>query len=704
MADGRLQDATREFMAAAMGGSTDGMYNCGVMLLRGQGVRNNIPEAARWFEKAAAAPVPPLPYENVGIAEAMNSLGTFYNGGIHYKKNKIRAREYWESSAELGLSQAMSRERAIFYTKAQSCSITKACPVLRIFMRVSRIRDCSQMGRNCVQIRHDVRSRSARELRELAKTHKPAVDYDTDMIIDVPSEKSEEPVTRSDEIVPSLEQLRAIDTPFGRRQVSAREKAMTITRVDLPVPEMLETVVQLAAEVYRIEDSHLVFTSQEMHLVSNAAKFMLKSGVQLTAELALCQVISDPSFVSFWMSMQIQFPNDLVVTRNAARASMRADNAMANMDTAARFYCKASSLLPYPDDDSDPTTLGVLYDAGAACFLTKQHSLARELLTWFLKQAPADGHPKAGEAHFVLGLILLDHARGSGLTKKSKSKLEKLETQVLTHLHESIALQERLPTFIRETRASTFRTSLEEFLRFTMTGTSTPAVVSSSKTTVSVKRGGELVSGPRRHPKLRSNTSTLCAPWRKTLAKYAEKRESLQSVKAKSAAPLRSTSIGVLAKPSLPATIDELFSALKDHVYKGRSLECLVISSPIFTGSWFEILIEDSQREPAHVALNDAPPSLLEKLAPGQALILLDPYVRIASDGSIVLRADDPSASIQLKTKHSICWACSVEEQPGQRLRSCAKCNQAPYCSQTCQKQDWSIYGHRSVCVTLKKR
>ncbi|KAE8955931.1 hypothetical protein PR001_g31912 [Phytophthora rubi] len=103
------------------------------------------------------------------------------------------------------------------------------------------------------------------------------------------------------------------------------------------------------------------------------------------------------------------------------------------------------------------------------------------------------------------------------------------------------------------------------------------------------------------------------------------------------------------------ATIDELFSALKDEVYTGRMIDCIVVSVPSFNGSSHQFVVEDSQREPAKFAVYNAPQLLIAQLVPGRAFRLLHPYVRLANDGSIMLRVDDPLSTIKVQTLYTIC-------------------------------------------------
>ncbi|XP_071989725.1 protein sel-1 homolog 3-like [Engystomops pustulosus] len=69
------------------------MYDYGVVLLRGQGVKQNIPKALEFLRKAA----------DMDFVPALNSLGWYYE---QYEKDYQKAVEYWERADELGNPEA----------------------------------------------------------------------------------------------------------------------------------------------------------------------------------------------------------------------------------------------------------------------------------------------------------------------------------------------------------------------------------------------------------------------------------------------------------------------------------------------------------------------------------------------------------------------------------------------------------------------
>ncbi|KAM9319706.1 protein sel-1 homolog 3-like [Gastrophryne carolinensis] len=69
------------------------MYDYGVVLLRGQGVKQDIPKALEYLKKAA----------DMNFVPALNSLGWYYE---HHEKNYEKAAKFWERADELGHQEA----------------------------------------------------------------------------------------------------------------------------------------------------------------------------------------------------------------------------------------------------------------------------------------------------------------------------------------------------------------------------------------------------------------------------------------------------------------------------------------------------------------------------------------------------------------------------------------------------------------------
>lgn len=275
-------------------------------------------------------------------------------------------------------------------------------------------------------------------------------------------------------------------------------------------------------------------------------------------------------------------------------------------------------------------------------------------------------------------------------------------SEIVQHYERGEELLATLPPFLRGPAAkSPHRQMIQRILRTAGKLTNPPSKPPSMKG--SQRHGGELVDGPRRHIKLQSSSRYFQTKWRGEIAKMSVGAQRLPNLVFSSTRPPKMFSARTSRLQHTPATVDELFSALADHVYTGRLLKCIVVSLPSFNGSSFHFVVEDSQREPAKIAVYNAAEALITQLLPGRVFHLLDPYVRIARDSSIMLRVDAPSSTIKVQSFHKICWVCSLEETQRSTLKQCAKCHEAIYCSKQCQKHDWTVDGHRFLCSGVSK-
>jgi hypothetical protein len=517
------------------------------------------------------------------------------------------------------------------------------------------------------------------------------------------------PTLFRDREAPALEDLRAIRTPFVRRLCLAKE-----TMVDaLSYFEDDEFVMcaAYAVEAHRIPDSQLVFSPKENMLSHLVAQVMLENDVPQDAGLALLLQPPDPAaVVSFYGALHRQFPEDYTLAIRAACAHMFEHVAGSSIQTALQLFDFAYALLLRPDDDADPLTLDYLSMAGHVHIHADNLPKAKLLLTRFVGAGTRDGHRKAPEAHFHLGMVEIAIAM-----KKGKVQQRKALRIALDHLKAGRALAKILPLFLQPSEPSHPERALANFVRMWSHALDVPIDLPSSGDDEArqhplevLLRGGEVLNGPKRHAKLRRDRSRIVNALKKARVPIAKMMATHTGhmLKWTTASPPKTPSKKSERKRSAtltPATIDELSSALRDQVYEGRGLECIVIAPPCWSGSSHAVLVEDSQREAAIVAVYNASAHMASQLVPGRVLRITNPYVRIAADQSILIRVDDPSTTLRIGDLHEICWNCATVHDGTTtgglgNLQSCAKCHRAKYCSRDCQKEDWREFGHRYLC------
>lgn len=336
--ENRFLDASREFKAAATSESTEGMYIYGIVLVLGQGVQKDVSQGLCWLGKAADAK-PPTKW----TARALGSLGTLYKVGNAVAKNETRARQYWERGAKLGdiagcnnLAVSLMdgiggkadlpRARDLLRQCAESFSNEAMSNLARLHASVNEFETAIRWADTAFKFGLESAADDALEYQKVCKGMNQilnAVGDSFDLFVDKISEHGSILEEQEPRAPPSLEELRAIDTPYCKRLLLAKEEITAASDLVAPDVQMMIAAVQLSAHAYRIEDGHLVFSTEDALGAFLAANFLLEAGVQLNADLALCLGVTDPAdTVSYRKAMQQKFPTDLIITRRAANICM----------------------------------------------------------------------------------------------------------------------------------------------------------------------------------------------------------------------------------------------------------------------------------------------------------------------------------------------------------------------------------------------
>uniref|UniRef100_A0A914YUI4 MYND-type domain-containing protein n=1 Tax=Panagrolaimus superbus TaxID=310955 RepID=A0A914YUI4_9BILA len=146
----------------------------------------------------------------------------------------------------------------------------------------------------------------------------------------------------------------------------------------------------------------------------------------------------------------------------------------------------------------------------------------------------------------------------------------------------------------------------------------------------------------------------------------------------------------------------------KDKVYNGCILKVRILDWAFKMYS-IQTVIEDENGDVYRFAIYNWPTNgnskngmaeALKTFRPNVKMSIINPYHRMAKDGQNTIRVEGPKfVKIDTSMLNKLCHICGKE---GKTLPSCSKCKMALYCSQECQKLDWTEFNHKSLCQHLK--
>lgn len=154
--------------------------------------------------------------------------------------------------------------------------------------------------------------------------------------------------------------------------------------------------------------------------------------------------------------------------------------------------------------------------------------------------------------------MVLQDTVSSGSAEVSKSTLQALEAKAQKHFRQGITVEDRLSVFLRLDQVHSLRRTLEAYLEVMSMGASFPETDSFETEAFTTKRECE--------PHDATQSSLLATTWRNAAANYANMMKGAGGntmYHATTLAPPRTSTVGATSRSAVPATIDELFSALK---------------------------------------------------------------------------------------------------------------------------------------------
>lgn len=134
-----------------------------------------------------------------------------------------------------------------------------------------------------------------------------------------------------------------------------------------------------------------------------------------------------------------------------------------------------------------------------------------------------------------------------------------------------------------------------------------------------------------------------------------------------------------------------------DKVYTGRILNLKTIEMPLFGLPAVHLVAEDEEDGKAiHVSMYELEQDekTFMKFDVGTRISVVNPYLRIAMDGTRCIRVDDPKCVFRHGRAEDMCNYCGREKAP----HKCANCHRSKYCNRECQMMDWKVLKHKQIC------
>jgi len=730
--DSRPQDAYRELITAAdRFQDAESMYHLGVMHSIGLGVRKNLDAALKWLRQAAEQPLGPRSLDNMGIGFALATIGVWYHHGIAVAKDESKAADFWRQSAEIGCPQGQNNYALCLYFGSHGVQrdVPKARDLLRMAAESGHLQAMIHLAEMHAALQDFAIAHrwascaagsghpAAEELAARYKTHAelPPREFhnENDGLAEFQTIHRMANSVQQAAHAPTLAELEFVTerTPYLNQLLIIKrmfsQALMLLESVQTPSADIEGCLValRLAAAAMRLPSGPFMLGPEELAGFPPVAEVVRRDGRVVPGS-------SDDADLAIWLEPRgrdgvaavkhlqdalKRFPNDYYLNMQVATLKSFAEQPWTDVRGALAIFRRMYAALPEPVDDSDPAIMDILYMVGNGQRRTGDHAGAIVSIDRFLATATPYGHRKVADAHFHVGLL---HA----MNKESPAAL----VRARKHLEAGVAYDQKLPSFLR-TGGGQPRFVLDLILGSKESAASSLALPSIVPKSVPAPElpptGGNVLAGTRRTLMLRALRPYLLTLWRDSLRTNPPTAPADVSSSTRAVIPVVAETEeekGAERKTAVLATVDELFSKLADEVSPNRYMHLVVVTPPLpVDGGMYELIAEDSLREPVRIWLFNLQPDVASKLLPGREFRVYHPYAHIVPNGEMRLRIDDPAATLQLSdTAHRLCWAClSVSA----RLLTCGKCAQAVYCCKECQREDWSRYGHKTTCGTLQQ-
>ncbi|KAG4070164.1 hypothetical protein HA402_003854 [Bradysia odoriphaga] len=660
-----------------MGGESDGtthaQFHIGLCFENGTGKPLDYFQARRWYEKASER----------GHAGAANNLAVLYIKGLGGEKCSMRAKQFFKLSASRGNTAAM-------HSLAWTCLDDK-----ELEQAESWYARALDSGNECAfrnkEKFYQAKERLRKYLKDMddeSKKHNPkdvenlieALERATDNQLSISKFTSltDSPVEKYWRHVEEIQKRAKIGHPFAKRLLTSmtyfaesvkhleRIKSTKMNAVDLAIAQ--EQCIQNLANSLRETEIVAFLQPKELQLlikICEAKTSSRKSDLDKAARIVQTFLLSNSQnseFFSFTRICLQQYPDEVFFYRMHSAALALQNNFEASAKVSDQGLQKF------------PTDVSLLSCKAGAIKLVESSGNEQVIAAYkmFLKHAPFDerGIP---EAYYFIALY-------SSEDEKDFYYQKGLEAE-----------QQMLPCFLPyECKVKTMLDALSAFKKNSNKGQSRASAESSTKSTAKSSRILQVTNPARVQSVLRH---------RETLKKISESHRPNMCHANFSITPQHEQKMSEHPDDFKGITLRDM-NPLKDMVYQKRLINLVISEDPMFgLLSAIHVVVRDDNDDCINCSfygLDHFDRNVRANLAFGSKITVLNPYYRLATDGSVALRVDDPKAIIYRVAgkDNSVCRYCWKENPQ----HSCGSCKRVKYCSRKCQTDDWKIMKHKIIC------
>ncbi|XP_037040161.1 uncharacterized protein LOC119077107 [Bradysia coprophila] len=665
----------------AMGGEYDGIahaqFHIGLCLENGTGKTLDHYQARCWYEKASER----------GHAGAANNLAILYAKGLGGEKCSTRAKQFFRLSASRGNYTAMEslawtflwekdvEQAGSWYLKALESGnghsiqnkdkFDKALEKVRLWLeKVSSETDASpeDLGKLIETIERVTNDKpTISKIEEVAGSSVGKYWNNFEEI----KKRAQNGYPFAKRLLTSMSYF--ADSVHGFDQLSAKK----VSAADIGFTQ--DQCISNLANCLRVTEIVVFFHPSELPRLFNLCEARIssrKSALDLDARVVHCFLLSvsqNSEFTSFARVCLQMYPDEIFFYKMQAAALALRQNFEASMKVTDE------ALQKFPNDEC------LLYCKAGAMKMIESCGKEKVIAAFkeFIKHAPFDER-MIPEAYYNMSFYASDDEQDIYYQKGMEAELQMLPC-LLPYQSKSKSLLDALNAFGKMSKSGVPRSATT---KSTEPNLKSSAAVSSNLQVTNPAR----VQCVQRH--------------RETLKKMTEMMStknfcaSLLSITPQHEQKLATSSDGFKA-----ITLRDM-NPHKDTVYTQRLINLMICEDPMFgLLSAIHVVVRDDNDDCINCSFYDLDhysQTVRQNLAFGSTITVLNPYYRLASDGSVALRVDHPKTIIyrECGKNNPVCRYC----WKGNPQHACGSCKRVKYCSRSCQTDDWKILKHKMIC------